>query len=66
MANLHDKTECYGLVLKKLHKIVKFNQNAWLKRYIDKNTDLRKKGKNHTSVWLFSCKFAADFQNPVF
>ena len=29
----------------KLHKIVKFNQNAWLKRYIDKNTDLRKKGK---------------------
>ena len=45
MANLHDKTECYGLVLKKLHKIVKFNQNAWLKRYIDKNTDLRKNRK---------------------
>ena len=33
----------YGLVLKKVHKIVKFNQNAWLKPCIDMNTDLRKK-----------------------
>ena len=35
----------YGLVLKKVHKIVKFNQNAWLKPCIDMNTDLRKKSK---------------------
>ena len=33
----------YGLVLKKVHKVVKFNQNAWLKPCIDMNTDLRKK-----------------------
>ena len=37
----------HGLVLKKLHIIIKINQNAWLKPYIDVNTDLRKKGKHN-------------------
>ena len=27
-----------GLLLKKYHKAIKFNQNAWLKPYIDMNT----------------------------
>ena len=35
----------HGLVLKKIHKVIKFNQNAWLKTYSDMNTDLRKKVK---------------------
>ena len=35
-----------GLVLKNVHKVIKFNQNAWLKPYIDMNTDLRKKKKD--------------------
>ena len=58
VANLHDKTEYVihignlkqalhrGLVLTKVHKMIKFNQNACLKPYIDMNTDLGEKVKN--------------------
>ena len=35
------------LVLKKVDKVIKFNQNAWLKPYVDMNADLRKKAKNY-------------------
>ena len=60
VANLHDKTEYaitirnltirkltlnHGLVLKKVHRVIKFNQNAQLKSYIDMNAVLRKKAK---------------------
>ena len=34
------------LILKKVHRIIQFNQEAWLKPYIDMNTELRKKAKN--------------------
>ena len=36
----------HGLVLRKVHRVIEFNQNAWLKPYIDMNTDLRAKAKN--------------------
>ena len=57
-ANLHDKTEyvihisnlkqtlSHRFVLKDVYRVIKFNQNAWLKPYIDMNTDLKKKAKN--------------------
>ena len=35
-----------GLILKKVHSVIKFNQEAWLKPYINKNTKLRKEAKN--------------------
>ena len=58
VANLHDKKGIiiyirnlkqvlnHRLLLKKVHKVIKFNQNACLKPYIDMNTDL-KKAKNN-------------------
>ena len=36
----------HGLVLKKMHRIIKFNQKASLKSYIDMNTELKKIAKN--------------------
>ena len=36
----------HGLKLKKVHRIVEFNQEAWLKPYIYMNTELRKIAKN--------------------
>ena len=29
----------------KVHKVIEFNRNAWLKPYIDMNVDLRRKNK---------------------
>ena len=59
LANLHDKTEYviniryskqglnHGLISKKVYRVIKFNQNAWLRPYIDTNTKLRRKAKNN-------------------
>ena len=35
----------HGLILKKVHRVIQFNQEAWLKEYIDMNTELRKQEK---------------------
>ena len=36
----------YGLVLKKVHILSKFNQNPWLKSYIDRKKARSKKKSN--------------------
>ena len=36
----------HGIILKKVHKVMQFNQEAWLKEYIDMNTKLRTEAKN--------------------
>ena len=57
VCTLYDKKRCvahtenmkqalnYGLKLKKVRKAIDFYQEAWLKPYIDMNTELRKKYK---------------------
>ena len=36
----------HGLVLEKVRRVMKLNQETWLKSYIDMNTELRKKAIN--------------------
>ena len=41
----------HALKLKKVHRIIEFSQEAWLKPYIDMNTELRKIAKNLERQW---------------
>ena len=43
----------HGLKLKKIHRIIEFNQEAWLKPYIDMNTEVRKLARNDFEKDLF-------------
>ena len=43
----------HGLKLKKVHRVIEFNQEAWLKKYIDMNTELRKKASNDFEKYFF-------------
>ena len=57
LANLDDKTEYFihirnlkqafdhGPVFKKVHRVIRFNQNPWLTPNINMNTDLRTKSE---------------------
>ena len=43
----------HGLILKRVHRVIQFNQEAWLKPYIDMNAKLRKDTKNVFEKGLF-------------
>ena len=43
----------HGLILKKVHRVIQFNQEAWLKPYIEKKTKLRTEAKNDFEKDLF-------------
>ena len=77
VTNLLDKTEYvirirnlrqesnHGLILKKVHRVIKFNQKAWLKPYIDMNTKTRQKPKNSFEKHFLKLMNSAFFRKAM-
>ena len=48
-----DQALKHGLILEKVHRVIEFNQSAWLKPYINFNTELRKKATSESEKDFF-------------
>ena len=66
VSNLYDKKEYVtpiralkqalndGLMLRKVHRVIRFNQEAWLKPYMEMNTEKKKKKQKMVLKKIFS------------
>ena len=43
----------HGLIQKRVHRVIQFNQKSCLKPYIDMDTNLKKKAKNEFEKYFF-------------
>ena len=55
----------HGLEFKKVHRVISFNQEAWLKPYIDKKYRIKKNAKNDLEKDFFKLINDADFGNTI-
>ena len=53
----------HGLIFKKVHQVIKFNQSAWSKPYIDFNTQLRTQAKDDFEKDFFKLIFGKTMEN---